>query len=134
MKVIICIDDDCGMLFNKRRQSRDSKLIEDINALTDKLYITSFSEKLFKDAKYSVTVNDSMLDIAGKDDFCFVEDRDISPYENKIDKIIIYKWNRRYPSDFKFTFDLKRAGFSLASAYEFEGTSHEKITREVFEK
>ena len=48
MNIIVCIDDNQGMLFNKRRQSRDVKVLEDIATLTDTLWISSFSEKLFE--------------------------------------------------------------------------------------
>ena len=30
MKVIVCVDDNNGMMFNNRRQSRDRILIEDV--------------------------------------------------------------------------------------------------------
>ncbi len=134
MKLIVCIDDDCGILFNKRRQSRDGKVIENIRELTDTLFITPFSSKLFDNAPYKVKIEEKMLEKAGKHDFCFVEDKDIAPYEKEIDTLILYKWNRRYPSDFKFTLDLEKAGFSLSSVLEFEGTSHEKITREIYNR
>ena len=41
MKVIVCIDDNGGMLFNKRRQSRDRKVLEDISLMTDKIWMVS---------------------------------------------------------------------------------------------
>ena len=49
MEIIICLDNNKGMLFNNRRQSRDSKVLEDIkNGLEDRLTIFPFSEKLIK--------------------------------------------------------------------------------------
>ena len=41
MKLIVCLDDNKGMMFNKRRQSRDRVLIENILELRkgEKLYI-----------------------------------------------------------------------------------------------
>ena len=30
MRVIVCLDDRNGMLFNRRRQSRDRRVVEDI--------------------------------------------------------------------------------------------------------
>ena len=30
MKIIVCLDDNNGMLFNNRRQSRDKTVVEDI--------------------------------------------------------------------------------------------------------
>ena len=48
MNVIICLDDNNGMLFNNRRQSRDKALLSDVfdNLRGEKLFITLFSEKL----------------------------------------------------------------------------------------
>lgn len=71
MKIIVCVDDGMGMLFNHRRQSRDRILIEDVLKLTEghTLYINSFLEKLFDKA----TVNENILDVAGDDNYCFVE-------------------------------------------------------------
>ena len=31
MKVIVCVDDNNGMMFNNRRQSRDEKVIEKVS-------------------------------------------------------------------------------------------------------
>ena len=49
MIVIVCIDDEFGMLFNKRRQSMDCILTEDIlKTVGDKrLLIDKFSKTLF---------------------------------------------------------------------------------------
>ena len=32
MKIIVCLDDNSGMMFNRRRQSRDRVVIDDIIA------------------------------------------------------------------------------------------------------
>ena len=132
MIVIICIDEQNGMLFNKRRQSRDVVLIEDIiKTVGDKwLFIDSFSESLFADYD-NIYIAENMLDEAISGDFCFVENKDVSTYVNKIEKLIIYKWNRLYPSDFKFNETLLDS-FHMESTVDFKGNSHEKITKEVY--
>lgn len=132
MVVIICIDDQDGMLFNKRRQSRDVVLVEDIiKTVGDKrLLIDSFSENLFA-AYDNVYIAENMLDEAINGDFCFVENKDVSAYVGKIEKLIIYKWNRLYPSDFKFDETLLDS-FHMESTVDFKGNSHEKITKEVY--
>ncbi len=134
MTIAVCIDDKNGMMFNKRRQSRDSELIRDFVELCGdgKILISSFSEKLFADFQDRVTVDDSFLDGAEEDDICFVENADVTPFAERINKIILYRWNRHYPSDFKFTFDL--SGYTLTESKDFEGSSHENITREVYVK
>lgn len=134
MKIIICIDDNQGMLFNKRRQSRDAKVLEDIANLTKELWISPFSEKLFEGMSSAVCVDakisNMFLDKAGVGEYCFVEDEKLLPYINDIEQLIIYKWNRKYPSDFKL--DLNLDEWKLIEAVDFVGKSHEKITREIY--
>ena len=129
MKIIICVDDDNGMLFNNRRQSRDRNVIEKIYEITkgQNLWITEFSSSLFDER---ATVDEDMLEKAEADDFCFIENLSLLPYKNKIDTLYLFKWNRRYPSDVKFDFILD--GFNLVQTEYFAGNSHEKITLEVY--
>lgn len=129
MKIIICLDDDFGMMFGGRRQSRDKVVCEKAIALADggKLYINSFSEKLF--AEYDVTSDDEMLTKAGDGDVCFLEN--MLPPEDTTD-LIVFKWNRRYPGDMHF--EPTKNGFTLISSEDFEGNSHEKITMETYKK
>ncbi len=132
MIAVVCIDDNGGMLFNNRRLSRDRILIEDLINTADgrKIYIEPFSETLFNGKENYVLVTDDCLSGAGEDDYCFVENKNISAYRNKIKGLIIYKWNRKYPSDLKFDFDL--SDYKLNEVSEFVGSSHEKITKEIY--
>ena len=52
MKVIVCVDDNNGMMFNNRRQSRDRILIEDVvkNVVGGNLLMAPYSAPLFKDS------------------------------------------------------------------------------------
>ena len=65
-------------------------------------------------------------------DYCFAELDDVRPYENQVQKVIVFRWNRHYPSDVRFGIDLST--WRLAAAEEFPGSSHEKITMEVYER
>ena len=136
MNIIVCIDDNQGMLFNKRRQSRDVKVLEDIATLTDTLWISSFSEKLFENVsetvRFKLNIDDSFLNQTHDSGYCFVENEKILPYEKNIEQLIIYKWNRKYPSDFKL--DLNLEEWKLVESVDFVGNSHNKITREIYEK
>ncbi len=136
MTVFICTDDVGGILFNNRRQSRDKRVIEDvIRVCADGvLYISDFSEVLFQDSDASVISVPSPIEAAGRDGFAFVEGIPLSQYTDKIDRLIIYCWNERYPSDVKLDIDPTKAGFRLKSTREFKGKSHEKITRRDFIK
>ena len=135
MKIIVCLDDKGGMLFNSRRQSRDRAVVTDILESLDgeKLYINEYSKILFSAHEGAYSVVD---DIFGEplNGVRFVENVDPKPYLNKVSKITVYRWNRVYPGDLRFDADLTAEGFSLTSSRDFEGYSHEKITKEVFER
>lgn len=128
VQIFVCVDDNGGMLFNNRRQSKDGIVIEKVREITGshKLWIRNFSRKLFVE---NVTTDDDMLMKAKAEDYCFVEDVSLSEYADRIDAIYIFRWNRKYPSDFKFNMDLEKY-FHLEKAEEFTGSSHEKITLE----
>lgn len=132
MYVIVCIDEQRGMLFNKRRQSRDVRIIEDISFMTKEICIHPFSEKLFLDKSIQCRIDEQFLNEAKDGEYCFVENQKLSPYRNKIEKLIVYRWNRKYPSDFKL--DILLEEWELVSQNEFAGKSHEKITKEVYER
>lgn len=132
MKVIICLDDNNGMLFNHRRQSRDKKIIEDIYAYTNELWIAPFSQKIFELVDIKLTVSDMFLIDATSESYCFVEDKNLKPYEDRIEQLIVYKWNRKYPSDFKCDLCLKN--WTLMESIDFVGNSHDKITKEIYTK
>ena len=132
MNIIACIDDNKGQLFNGRRQSKDIQVISKILNITEgkNLLINSFSEKLFEE---KTIVNVDFLECAGEGDFCFIENVSASEYIEKINKVYLFKWNRKYPSDFTFDLELEN-NFHLVSVEEFQGNSHELVTLEVWVK
>ena len=134
MKIIVCLDDNGGMMFNHRRQSRDKAVIADILQMSEgkRLYVDEYSEKLFSDAVGLYTVSHDMLDEASREDICFVENKSLSGIIDKVDEIVIYGWNRVYPADLYFDVDPKDEGFTLVESCDICGNSHEKITREIF--
>lgn len=136
MTVFICVDDRGGMTFMKRRLSRDKILTEDlVKTVGDGiLYISEFSESLFSESSLSVMSVSSPLQSAGKDDFVFIENLPLSDALNKIDTLVIYKWNRTYPFDFSLDLNPDKSGFLLVDSYDFKGNSHDKITKEIYKK
>lgn len=126
MKLIVCLDDKNGMLFNKRRQSRDKVLIENVLELCkdETLYTNEYSATLFPEN--SVVVCEDFNSI--ENGFVFAET--ILPNEENIEGIIVYKWNRNYPADTYFNINLKN--WTLTETIDFVGSSHEKITRERY--
>ena len=132
MTVAVCVDDRMGMIFNNRRQSRDKFLIDDLMSIAESVHINSFSEELFGDYTDRIKIDENFLENAEDNDVCFVENIDLEPYADKISKVILYLWNRHYPSSLKFKVDL--SDYNFIEEKEFEGNSHEKITREVYSK
>ena len=137
MILIVCLDDKNGMMFNKRRQSKDVAVREDIAAMVGlgTLWMNEYSAKQFAEetaADMNISVNESFLDKAGPGEYCFLEGPGASAAEQKIEKIIVYKWNRLYPADVRF--DILLDNWKLDNASEFTGNSHEKITKEVYIK
>ena len=129
MILIVCLDDKNGMMFNHRRQSRDRVLVERIRTITSgsTLWMNAYSAKLFPGG---VNVDEDFMEKAGEGEYCFVET--FAPEIDKAEKVIIYRWNRDYPADVYFTADM--SGMELESSFEFEGSSHECITENLFKK
>ena len=40
------------------------------------------------------------LQKAGPKEYALLEDREAAPYLDRIEKIVLYHWNRSYPGDF----------------------------------
>ena len=137
MNVIVCIDDELGMLFNGRRQSRDKCVISDIISTVSKtggrLFALPFSEKLLMPYG-EFTIRADAMSIAKEDDYVFVESEPLSNIIDDVKRFIVYKWNRLYPSDQKLDTPPDLYGFKLKESYEFAGNSHELITKEVYER
>lgn len=116
-----------------RRQSQDRALREKVLELTSgaRLLMNSYSAKQFENAD-GIVVDDDFLNNANLGDFCFVEDKEISA-EN-VESFYIFNWNRKYPGDLFFNIDLKAGGFKKIKKEEFQGTSHDKITLEIYSR
>ena len=135
MIVIACVDDNNGMLFHQRRQSRDIALYNHILQLTEgkRLLMNEYSAKQFlKEEHQNVIVQSNFLDIAQEQDYCFVENTEISKYGNDIQKIILYRWNRVYPADYYFQFPINKYIWKLQKVTAIKGNSHDMITEEVY--
>ena len=135
MLVICCVDDAMGMLFNHRRQSRDRAVRAAVKALAEgrPLWMNAYSAAQFPAGELpdGALVDEDFLNKAQPEAFCFVENTDITPYLDKITAVVLFRWNRAYPSDVKFPFPLS-APWRLSCKEDFAGYSHEKITKEVY--
>jgi hypothetical protein len=135
MIIILCVDDDMGMMFNHRRQSQDQVLRERVLEVTKgkKLWMNHYSAKQFSENNTSqINVDDNFMSEAQNGEYCFAEDCDVTPYLRWVEKIILYHWNQRYPSDQTYPINLRVGGWKLVHTEEFSGSSHERITEEIY--
>ena len=130
MKLIVCVDERSGMIFNKRRQSSDGAQIEDMKRLIsgEPLAVSPYSAKLLSDSGIELLVTDNPSVHNG---YCFIENTEL-PDSDKIDTVVVYNWCRHYPADRRFELDLSI--FKLSESTEFVGTAHGKIKREIYRK
>lgn len=134
MKIIVAIDDDLGMMFNHRRQSQDSKLREKILELSKEstLWMNAYSRKQFADDLDNIRVSETFLTDAKDGEYCFVENSTIAEYASKIEEIILFQWNRRYPGDIHLDFLPENNNMTCTKNEEFQGNSHDKISMGVW--
>lgn len=133
MIAIICLDEQNGMAFNHRRQSKDQEVMKDmLEESKDKLlYMNAYSYGMFKEMRAShIKVSENFLEEAGSSDFCFIEREGLLPYLLNIEKIVVYKWNRRYPTDIYL--DIHLDEWKKIETKDFAGYSHERITKEIY--
>ena len=134
MRIILTLDDDNGMLFNHRRQSSDiivrNRIKEFING--GLLYLNAYSAKQFNDTDIQLSVDEKFLHIAGRGEYCFVENEKLSEIKENIEEFIIFRWNRKYPNDFVLDVLPEQCEMVCVSAEEFAGKSHERITMEIW--
>lgn len=133
MKLIFCIDDKKGMMFFGKRQSQDSVLREWILSSTagSKLWMSSYSAKQFKNLSGYI-VDDEYTTKANVGDYCFIEDKAYNL--ESVSEIILCHWNRRYPADRFFDIDLKANGYKKVACEEIKGSSHDKISIEIYKQ
>lgn len=133
MRLIVCLDDRDGMTFLGRRQSQDALLRQDMLAYVDGygLWMNSYSAAQFgNDCNISISEQPGEHAEGG---YCFVENLPASAFL-PAEELVIYRWNRHYPSDKKFPLAQALEGMQLVSTVEFAGSSHESITREVYKR
>lgn len=136
MRVIVCLDDKNGMMFNKRRQSRDRVVVQDILATTigKKLWMNNYSAKIFEEKSENICVDEDFLFKSQQGEYCFVENQGLSGYEEQIEEVIVYRWGRIYPSDVQLDIDLANGTYALTSESELTGHSHPEMKRQVYVK
>ena len=133
MIVIACVDDRMAMLFNRRRQSQDAALRQRLlqRAAGRTIWMSEYSARQFADCQAdNIRVSDHCADQAGAGELWFVEDGRELIGARGAEELVLYRWNRSYPGDVTFPWPL--TGWKLVETADFPGTSHEKITEEVY--
>ena len=122
-------------MFNHRRQSQDKMVRDTILKISSKsnLWMNTYSYKLFTEVvKENIKVDELFLNKAAKGDYCFNENHLLIPYENRIEQIILFNWNKTYPSDLFLDIDLNL--WSKVHVEDFVGSSHQIITKEIYKR
>ena len=130
MRAALCLDDQNGLSFNHRRLSRDRAQQEDLLTLAGgaPMWVRPCSAALFSWAGDQVRAAEELPAAPGA--LSFLED--CLPPLGQVEELILYRWNRTYPADIHFDWDLSL--FTLTDRREFPGTSHETITREIYRR
>lgn len=131
MTLIFCVDNNFGLMFNKRRQSRDSVVIEDIINNYGKIYISPYSERLFTEIGANYELCEDFMNCE-ENCVCFVEDKYSPDLLKKAEQIILYNWNRLYPADVHLDYQIILDNFKLTENLIFKGSSHNEIERERY--
>lgn len=131
MHLIFCVDEQCGLSFCGRRLSRDQEVSEHILQLSNghPLWMSPNSASLFP--KATGIVDPDFLKKASIGDYCFAEAPITVDSVHGLESVILYRWNRRYPSTEKLCREIL-TGMHLSHTEEFPGKSHEKITMERY--
>ena len=133
MKIAVCIEKSGGMLFNSRRVSKDSgvqqKLLEFVG--NGNICLNEYSSKQFTTTDH-LKVSEDFLSVATDEDICFIEN--VAIPMDKVTQIYLFQWNRDYPADTYFDYNLKELGFKKVRSEDFAGSSHKKITLEVYQR
>ncbi len=133
MIAIVCLDASCGMLFGHRRQSRDRAVTERIGAICrgKKLWMHPYSYGLYQELEEAdVRVDQAFLLRAQRGEYALVETERIQPHADRLEAVIVFRWNRAYPADFYLDLDLSK--WKRTGEEDFPGHSHERITQTTY--
>ena len=132
MILIVCVDDAGGLSFNRRRQSQDRALRARMLEKWGRLWMNAYSARQFDPPPEGLRTAEDFLEQAGPGEVCFLETEDPAAWADRAEGLIVYRWNRKYPAGLYCTIDL--SAWKLERREEFAGSSHEKITKEVYKR
>ena len=131
MHLIVCVDDEYGLSFCGRRLSRDKEVYAHILRLSSGhlLWTAPNSAGLFPDG--SVVTDINFMQRASRGEYCFAETLSAVDSVQNLETVVLYHWNRRYPSTEKLP-KIVLEKRNLMRTEEFKGNSHDKITMERY--
>lgn len=136
MIAIVCVDDKGGIMFNHRRQSQDRILRRRILSMAEGkcLWMKPYSARQFSNDKYlsKIHIDDDFPQKAADGDFAFFEGDSLAAVDERLERVIIFRWNRTYPADQYLDIDLEKDGWNCERVGDFRGSSHEQISEEVY--
>lgn len=135
MIVIVCLDENGGMMFHNRRQSQDKAVTERIREICKgkRLWMNAYSGKLYGSMEdVDIITDEDFAARAGDGELCLMESGSLKSAADKMEGILVFWWNRRYPAD--LWNDLKLSEWKKVSVREFAGNSHERITEEFYRR
>ena len=130
--LVVCTDERDGLsLFNKRLSS-DKALYPWLAGQlgpSEAIHMEPYSAPLFEAVDPGVV--DAREDWLEAPDGLFLLERG-KVGQGMFDRILLVRWNRRYPSDGKFKVD--EALFSRTAETEIAGHAHDRLTIETWER
>ncbi len=148
MKLVICTDSRLGYAFNHRRQSADLRMRQDmfrrLGGAAGGLFVNAYTERsLLRDGcfdakeaarrgKNPAPSGRAFLEAAAEaGGWAFVENVEVKGLWHRVDEILLYIWDKRYPADYAFPKALL-SSFELTETAEFPGRSHDVIRLEHY--
>lgn len=141
MKIIVIQSQDNGVFYNNQRQSTDININIDIakkvKSANANLHLSAYSKSLFENfPDLSIKLIDEDTDVTSiaKNDYVLIEDLNPQEYIKNASGLIVYTFDKAYPADRFFNYELIKTQFSSIKTDSFSGFSHNKINVEIFEK
>ena len=135
MTLILCVDDRGGLSFNGRRQSQDRRVREDLltMAIRDAVDGRLLPAAVHRAGGCRHPGGPGPRRPGGRGGgLCLLELQDPETALERADRLVLYRWGRRYPADRRL--DLPPKGWRLEGRTEFPGRSHDMITKEIYIK
>lgn len=133
---IVCVDDRMGVAFNRRLLSRDKyidgyleELSESGRVVADNNYIKYIDNENYENSE---NISEEELRDNEENINIFCSSKDTLSYSKIADRVTVFFWNRRYPSDVQFDYDYVRNNFQLQKHEDdIEGSTH-SLTMEIW--